>query len=70
MEEEGQIIKNKKSRHQQAIEDSKRMGLSQELPKIVSTLMKNVNKARNNQPKIDGNLYAVAYGYRKPYPSL
>jgi hypothetical protein len=70
MEEHDQIIKPKKSRHQQAIDDSKRMGLSQELPKIVSTLMKNVNQARNNQPKIDGNLYAIAYGYRKPYPYL
>jgi hypothetical protein len=70
MEEEGLIIKNKKSRHQQAIEDSKRMGLSQELPKIVSTLMKNVNKARHNQHKIDGNLYAIACGYNKPYPYL
>ncbi len=57
-------------RHLQAIEDSYKMGLSQELPKIVKTLVKNVKQARENQPKIDGNYYAIATGYPKPYPNI
>jgi GTPase Era involved in 16S rRNA processing len=60
----------KSKRHLQAIEDSKRMGLSQELPKIVETLIKNVKKSRENQYKIDGNIYANATGYTLPYPGL
>ena len=68
--EEQRVVKIKKCRHLTAIEDAKKMGVSQELPKIVSTLMKEVTNSKKNQPYIDSNLYAIAYGYKKPYPNL
>ena len=63
-------IKSNSKRHLKAIEDSHKMGLSQELPKIVQTLFKNVKKARDTQCKIDNNTYAKATGYPVPYPDI
>lgn len=68
--EEANKMKSKKFRHLEVIEDSKKMGISQELPKIVSTLFRNIKEDKSNQYKMDGNLYATACGYPKPYPNL
>lgn len=60
----------KSKRHLQAIEDSKKMEISIETPKIVSRLLKNIKEARKNQSRIEGNILAKAYGYPVPYPNL
>ena len=61
---------SKSKRHLKAIEDSYKMGLSQELPKIVKGLFKNVKESREIQHKIDCNTYAKSSGYPEPYPNI
>ena len=61
----------KSKRHLQAIEESKRLGISlEENPKTVTKLLENVKQARKNQYLIDGNILAKAHGYPLPYPDL
>lgn len=56
-------------RHLKAIEDAHKMGLSQELPKIVKNLTKSVKESQIIQHKIDCNTYAKSTGYPEPYPN-